>query len=408
MDNKDLTPKLRKTTLGVLMLFFFGAIFALQGVGMGAVYDDFSGDTIDSTLWDTYDTGGILSQSGGFLHADGPPNYTYGFLTSTQIFNGDFEFILEYANFQTTATIFNENAPQVSLQIESLSSPGDFIYIFRGYNWGNHVFQSNGIVNGSWFRGDEDFFAPASSQSGSLKISRIGSIITTCSDEGTGWFPLGSFPGAFSGAVKIQVGAYTGDNGSFHVSCDSVEVSLTSGTIYLFVPLFSQNDSRWACDQIGSCRRWTMGLCEKKKPGGCATTSRAMVFNYYEPLFTDPGILNAVLDENEGYVGGCNMPGNSQGCSVGAPVGIRCEGFELGPLSEITGKIDACLLLGDPVIAKVRFSDRSARQRDHFVVVVGKQDNDYWINDPWDGELHSLSSGALGYYVIEKIWTYSQ
>ena len=195
-------------------------------VRLKAVYDDFNGDSIDTTLWRINDPCHILSQSGGFLRANGPPYSCYGQLYSTRTFSGDFEFVLEYSDFQSTATVFGGNAPQIKLQVNSLSSspgsPGDWIEIFRGYYidpLGNHSFLTNGVINGSWTSSFRKF---ASSLSGSLKISRIGSTVTTYYNEGQGWVILGSFPGAFTGDVETVVGAYSGDDGTFNVSCHKV------------------------------------------------------------------------------------------------------------------------------------------------------------------------------------------
>ena len=185
---------------------------------MGAVYDDFNDDNINQTLWNMHDDGGILSQSGGLLHADGPPNSMYGHLISTYEFRGDFEFVLDYREFQTTATLFTGNCPQVSLQVTEGMNPEDnFLYIFRGYFESGHTVLLNGKINGSWQSG---FSTSATSQAGLLKITRTGSTITTYYDEGTGWNPLGSFPEAFTGDVTIQIGSYSGDDGIFHVSSD--------------------------------------------------------------------------------------------------------------------------------------------------------------------------------------------
>jgi hypothetical protein len=55
-----------------------------------------------------------------------------------------------------------------------------------------------------------------------LKISRTDSTITTWYNEGAGWVSIHSFTNAFTGEVELQVGTYTGDNGTFHVASDGV------------------------------------------------------------------------------------------------------------------------------------------------------------------------------------------
>jgi len=184
---------------------------------MGAVYDDFNGENINQNLWNINDDGNTLSQSVSLLHSDGPPNNFYGNIGSTNTFRGDFEFVLDYRNFQSTATVFVENGPSISIQVADASPESNFIYIFRMLLNGNHTFGSNGMSGGLLYDG---FWEPALTTSGQLKISRTDSTITTFFNEGAGWVTLGTFPGAFTGDVSIQIQAYTGDNGTFHVSSD--------------------------------------------------------------------------------------------------------------------------------------------------------------------------------------------
>ncbi|MCX5885481.1 MAG: hypothetical protein NT096_06195 [Proteobacteria bacterium] len=188
---------------------------AVKVLQIATVYDDFDDANINSTLWDIDNPAGIFSQSGGLLNADGPPNLTYADLRSKYIFRGDVEFVLDYRDFQSTATIFTESCPQIWLQVEH--SSGNFIYIFRGLCTGGHTFASNGKMNDLSLGG---VWSSASSGSGLLKISRTGSTITTYYNEGTGWVAHGTFTGVFTGDVIVQIAVYTGDNGTFHVSSD--------------------------------------------------------------------------------------------------------------------------------------------------------------------------------------------
>lgn len=62
-----------------------------------------------------------------------------------------------------------------------------------------------------------------SASSGILRITRTGLRLAHIYDAGLGWVLLQSFENAFSGAVTIQVGGSTGDNGTFYVESDSIE-----------------------------------------------------------------------------------------------------------------------------------------------------------------------------------------
>jgi hypothetical protein len=181
--------------------------------------------------------------------------------------------------------------------------------------------------------------------------------------------------------------------------------SFDVGLPTLEVPFFSQNDMRWAEDQLGDCTGWHIGWIDgqssypPKRAAGCATTSKAMVFNYYHPDYTDPGSLNICLTQNGGYAGGCLAPWDDRN-NICAPPGV----FFAGHIEENREIIDSELLAGRPVIAQVK----SKKVRSHFVVITGINESTYDINDPWDSEFipRTLDNGALGSYKIKALWLY--
>jgi hypothetical protein len=91
------------------------------------------------------------------------------------------------------------------------------------------------------------------------------------------------------------------------------------------VPFFSQNDPNWYDDQLGNCEGWYMGWLRgdsdysPNRAAGCATTCKAMVFNYYRENFTNPDRLNSCLTENGGYVNGCLTPWGNKN-NICAPI----------------------------------------------------------------------------------------
>lgn len=189
-------------------------------------YDDFEGTDIDTSLWYINDPGGILTQSGGFLHADGPPNLVGSYLESKQTFSGDFEFVFAYSDFQTTAYLPDHPVPfpQISLNATLEASPGDQIAIKRAHDYripdpSGGRFLAIEFKDGTNLPGT---YAIASSPSGLLKISREGSTITSYYNEGAGWIPLGIYPDSFTGDILIHIGVWTGPNGTFHVSSDGI------------------------------------------------------------------------------------------------------------------------------------------------------------------------------------------
>ncbi len=155
----------------------------------------------------------------------------------------------------------------------------------------------------------------------------------------------------------------------------------------LNVPLWSQTDSQWSAKKLGTSK-WTMG------DSGCAVTSTAMVFAYFG-LNTNPGnfvdALNALSPvgiDGSGYIQWgrtCNVPGASD----------RHISYE-GNVAKDYTRIDQELTAGYPVIMQVTYQytyidDKGITQPatgTHYVVIHGKANGTYYINDPipnWSG-----------------------
>ena len=146
-------------------------------------------------------------------------------------------------------------------------------------------------------------------------------------------------------------------------------ISLAGEIPPLTVPLFKQADSRWGGIRLGVCNGLTI------RTAGCAITSLAMIFNYYQPDFTDPGRLDNCLTNNNGYVSGCSVIWGN-GCM---PAGVSSAGWGS------TTQIDNELLNGHPVVARLILDSSYGAYAgaDHFVVITGKRsDGQYIMNDP--------------------------
>jgi hypothetical protein len=139
----------------------------------------------------------------------------------------------------------------------------------------------------------------------------------------------------------------------------------------LNVPRFSQLDGRWAKNRLGTSNFNISNY-------GCALTSKAMTFNFYQRNWTDPARLNRYLINHGGYSGSCLMRWNN----VGVPAGVSYQGnFSNRNLTK--QKINHY-----PLIAQVYKS----RIPMHFVVLTGRHNNDYLINDPWGGIKTTLNN----------------
>lgn len=192
---------------------------------------------------------------------------------------------------------------------------------------------------------------------------------------------------------------------------DRVTIAVGHLSAALDVPFFSQNDVRWAEDQLGDCVNWHMGWIDgvsdypAQLAGGCATTSKAMVFNYYQPGYTDPGSLNTCLTQNGGYVGDCLAPWDDRNNICAPSVVFFVDHLAKEKESLFTSIMNSELLAGRPIIAQVK----TKKINSHFVVVTGVDGTTYYINDPWDVEFtpRMLENGALGPYEIKALWLYN-
>jgi hypothetical protein len=196
----------------------FCALLLAAPVSGQTIYDDFNDSRVSESLW-SFDNLDHFSESGGLFHITGPPVQVDASMSTRQAFSGDFEFVLDWRDLQTTATQFNINTPNIDLQVTDLDDE-NFVFIFRSQDANVGSYFSNAYLGNSWQNG---FSGPnTSATSGLLKITRVGSTIYTWYEEGGGWILLGTFPNAFTGPATLQMGGYTGDDGIFHAASDWV------------------------------------------------------------------------------------------------------------------------------------------------------------------------------------------
>lgn len=205
----------------------------------------------------------------------------------------------------------------------------------------------------------------------------------------------------------------------FSLSCTARDI-----TVSLDVPFFSQRDSRWGCEQLGNCSGTSN--CNTGKVSystiysyGCFLTSKAMLFNYYQSSYTDPGELNSCLLNNDGYSQDTSDSGYNSGlgyCLMNwndacAPSGVSYITSYSGDVDSLSDTIDAELSSGYPVLADVRYNtaDCDNKSKQHMVVIVAKNGSTYTIKDPWDEyetSNRTLDNSALGQYHLCKIHLY--
>jgi len=136
---------------------------------------------------------------------------------------------------------------------------------------------------------------------------------------------------------------------------------------------FSQKDSRWGNKTIGNSN-------SLMKDWGCAVTSIAMVFKYHG-VSIDPGKL---AKQKIYYYDLINWPDSwSGGIQLASSIGH-------GNISWST--IDSQIKKGNPVIVYIK----RYKGGGHYVVIHGKDKNDYIVHDPYFGSnLYLGTSRAL-------------
>ncbi|PDV97415.1 hypothetical protein A9Q02_18355 [Candidatus Chloroploca asiatica] len=199
-------------------------------------------------------------------------------------------------------------------------------------------------------------------------------LLTYATDVYEFIYPLGgSQEGVFADIVATFIPGLAPDatdQGFTLIDREAAPPMLAQEIAPISVPYFNQGDARWASHRLGTCSV-TIGS------HGCAMTSMAMLFNYYQPSFTDPAALNQCLTNKGGYLNGCLLYWRNQ-CM---PAGVTYSG---------SGDIDTELRNRRPVIVGV---DGGA----HWVVVIGRRsDGRYTINNP-----SSYSTSTLGPSVLD-------
>ena len=186
--------------------------------------------------------------------------------------------------------------------------------------------------------------------------------------------------------TSFQIGEYTASQGF-----TPIQPAIGQAIPEIAVPRLSQLNGQWKCTQLGTCNCGQKNyMCPSTTnltigSDGCAITSVAMVFNYYQSGFTLPDSFNTCLTNNTGY-----SPGSGCGnCLINWATSCKPDGVQF--INRDETKLDSDLRQGRPVIGNV---DRGR----HFVVLIGKnEDGSYISNDPLrDGRKNYAASEIIG------------
>jgi hypothetical protein len=149
----------------------------------------------------------------------------------------------------------------------------------------------------------------------------------------------------------------------------------------LDIQALSQRDSRWASKKLGTSSVTIGGY-------GCVLTCLTMLCNYYKHPLT-PDQLNEMLINVNGF-----SNGNLMKWEVLTQLfsDIKWEGrVDCPDVPAPLNTIDEYLDKRMPVVVCVDFDPKEGLQQ-HFVLVIGKDNNDYFVNDPWTGETYYFSA----------------
>jgi hypothetical protein len=147
------------------------------------------------------------------------------------------------------------------------------------------------------------------------------------------------------------------------------------------VPL-SQKDARWANEQLGTSPV-TIGAY------GCLVTAVSMVANHFGKD-TNPSKLNKDLIAVNGYENG-NLLKWGAIETIYPDIKVDWHYFLANPDDAL---IDEVLVQELPVLAQVDYNMNTSVLEQHWVLIVGKEGNDYLIIDPIDGSTAYLSRYA--------------
>jgi 5S rRNA maturation endonuclease (ribonuclease M5) len=144
----------------------------------------------------------------------------------------------------------------------------------------------------------------------------------------------------------------------------------------------SQNDVRWKLKKLGTSTSTIGGY-------GCNLVCHSMMLRYYKHEFI-PDALNQLYIEKGVYqdqnlINFWAIPNVFP--DITADQFIQCP-TDPAPLT----LIDEYLNKNKPVILLVDFDMKTQGLQSHFVLAIGKDNNDYLVNDPWTGETYWFTS----------------
>lgn len=163
--------------------------------------------------------------------------------------------------------------------------------------------------------------------------------------------------------------------------------------------IYSQRDSRWATQRLGTVNNTTIG------DYGCYVTSMAMVASYFGNSVT-PSELDDIFTNNKWYSDGNMMVDNNLHKAYSDIIYKSSLDFssvpaDLSKLQQLNSDVNTLVIL------EVDFNPSQIGVQTHFVVCVDCDGIKVTIADPWTGTICDITKYGKAKTTIQKFVIYS-
>lgn len=146
--------------------------------------------------------------------------------------------------------------------------------------------------------------------------------------------------------------------------------------------LMSQRDSRWGNILLGYNTNSTYNISNY----GCLITSLGMYIN------NQPNNINELLRASGGFTAGSGNFIWSKSTVLGLNQTYVSPVYNEAVSSQGINKMKELLDGGYPLLTRIDFNPSTASEEMHFVLVIGYEGDEFFIADPWVGQIISLDT----------------
>ena len=170
----------------------------------------------------------------------------------------------------------------------------------------------------------------------------------------------------------------------------------------------SQRDPRWAGHSIGQRRTRSGWRDESIGTWFCLGVCYTILANHWRldgrNNWTPPEMHERLISCGKMARGRAPMGGMA--LTAAFPEQVKDSGYDASASQRMVLKIIDYLERGVPVIARVDFYPQTRDHEQHWVVLIGRTDDDWWMIDPWTGEIGLVSAhyDIAGSDVLEALF----